>query len=245
MENKEILENLEGLIQDTFSDPQKMRDFLSTQATMYDMSYSNVLVLKSQRENVSKIIPKEVVENNNYKIKDGEQPLNKIARVKGEDGKFKYVTKEVYDISQLDIDTPKKSKIDKEYAENIIKNMCKLRKIEYSQDNQIENISNIVNDISSNCRDDSASKYNLDLYIEQIKAENIATTYVIAKKLNVSTKNYSIKPVCDWGIDKDMKTLKESLRYIQKITNYFIASYETQEKRNKIENMQEQEDEME
>ena len=98
MENKEILENLEGLIQDTFSDPQKMRDFLSTQATMYDMSYSNVLVLKSQRENVSKIIPKEVVENNNYKIKDEEQPLNKIARVK-EDGKFKYVTKEVYDIS--------------------------------------------------------------------------------------------------------------------------------------------------
>ena len=245
MENKEILENLEGLIQDTFSDPQKMRDFLSTQATMYDMSYSNVLVLKSQRENVSKIIPKEVVENNNYKIKDGEQALNKIARVKGEDGKFKYVTKEVYDISQLDIDTPKKAKIDKEYAENIIKNMCKLRKIEYSQDNQIENISNIVNDISSNCRDDSASKYNLDLYIEQIKAENIATTYVIAKKLNVSTKNYSIKPVCDWGVDKDTKTLKESLRYIQKITNYFIANYETQEKRNKIENMQEQEDEME
>lgn len=245
MENKEILENLEGLIQDTFSDPQKMRDFLSTQATMYDMSYSNVLVLKSQRENVSKIIPKEVVENNNYKIKDGEQALNKIARVKGEDGKFKYVTKEVYDISQLDIDTLKKSKIDKEYAENIIKNMCKLRKIEYSQDNQIENISNIVNDISSNCRDDSASKYNLDLYIEQIKAENIATTYVIAKKLNVSTKNYSIKPVCDWGVDKDTKTLKESLRYIQKITNYFIANYETQEKRNKIENMQEQEDEME
>lgn len=244
MENKEILENLEGLIQETFSNPQKMRDFLSTQATMYDMSYSNVLVLKSQRENVSKIIPKEVVENNNYKIKDGEQPLNKIARVK-EDGKFKYITKEVYDISQLDIDIPKKSKIDKEYIENIIKNMCKLRKIEYSQDNQIENISNIVNDISSNCRDDSASKYNLDLYIEQIKAENIATTYVIAKKLNVSTKNYSIKPVCDWGVDKDIKTLKESLRYIQKITNYFIASYETQEKRNKIENMQEQEDEME
>ena len=245
MENKEILENLEGLIQENFSDPQKMRDFLSTQATMYDMSYSNVLVLKAQRENVSKIIPKEVVENNNYKIKDGEQPLNKIARVKGEDNKFKYITKEVYDISQLDIDIPKKSKIDKEYVENIIKNMCKLRKIEYSQDNQIENISNIVNDISSNCRDDSASKYNLDLYIEQIKAENIATTYVIAKKLNVSTKNYSIKPVCDWGIDKDMKTLKESLRYIQKITNYFIANYETQEKRNKIENMQEQEDEME
>lgn len=242
MENKEILENLEGLIQDTFSDPQKMRDFLSTQATMYDMSYSNVLVLKAQRENVSKIIPKEVVENNNYKIKDGEQPLNKIARVKGEDNKFKYITKEVYDISQLDIDIPKKSKIDKEYVENIIKNMCKLRKIEYSQDNQIENISNIVNDISSNCRDDSASKYNLDLYIEQIKAENIATTYVIAKKLNVSTKNYSIKPVCDWGVDKDMKTLKESLRYIQKISNYFNASFETQKKRDKIENMQEEEE---
>ena len=242
MENKEILENLEGLIQDTFSDPQKMRDFLSTQATMYDMSYSNVLVLKSQRENVSKIIPKEVVENNNYKIKDGEQALNKIARVKGEDGKFKYVTKEVYDISQLDIDTPKKSKIDKEYAENIIKNMCKLRKIEYSQDNQIENISNIVNDISSNCRDDSASKYNLDLYIEQIKAENIATTYVIAKKLNINTKNYNLKPICQWGIDKDTKTLKESLRYIQKISNYFNASFETQKKRDRIENMQEEEE---
>lgn len=241
MENKEILENLEGLIQDTFSDPQKMRDFLSTQATMYDMSYSNVLVLKSQRENVSKIIPKEVVENNNYKIKDGEQPLNKIARVK-EDGKFKYVTKEVYDISQLDIDIPKKSKKDKEYVENIIKNMCEFRKIEYSADNQIENISNIVSDMSSNCRDDSASKYNLDLYIEQIKAENIATTFVIAKKLNINTKNYNLKPICQWGIDKDTKTLKESLRYIQKISNYFNASFEMQKKRDRIENMQEEEE---
>ena len=194
---------------------------------------------------MSKIISKEVVENNNYKIKDGEQPLNKIARVKGEDGKFKYVTREVYDISQLDIDIPKKSKIDKEYVENIIKNMCKIRKIEYSEDNQIENISNIVSDISSNCRNDSASKYNLDFYIEQIKAENVATTFVIAKKLNINTKNYSLKPVCDWGIDKDIKTLKESLRYIQKFTNYFIASFETQEKRNIIENPQEEEDEIE
>ena len=64
MENKEILENLEELIQATFSDPQRMRNFLTTQSKMYDMSYSNVLILKSQRENVSKIISKEVVENN-------------------------------------------------------------------------------------------------------------------------------------------------------------------------------------
>ena len=63
------------------------------------------------------------------------------------------------------------------------------------------------------------------------------------KKLNLNTKNYSIKAVCDWVLDKDIKTLKESLRCIQKITNYFIPSYETQEKRNMIENMQE--DEME
>lgn len=242
MENKEILKNLEELIQEIFSDPQKMRSFLAKQSKMYDASYSNVLILKSQKENVSKIFSKEEVENNKYKIKDGELPLNKIARVKDENGKYQYITKEVYDISQLDISTPKETKLDKEYVENIIKNMCKLRKIDYSADNQIENISNIVSDISSNCRNDSASKYNLDLYIEQIKAENIATTFVIAKKLNISTKNYSLKTVCDWGIDKDIKTLKESLRYIQKISNYFNASFEMQKKRDRIENMQEEEE---
>ena len=245
MENKEILKNLEELTQEIFSDPQKMRNFLTKQSKMYDTSYSNVLILKSQKENVSKIFSKEEVENNKYKIKDGELPLNKIARVKDENGKYQYITKEVYDISQLDISPPKETKMDKEYVENIIKNMCKLRKIDYSADNQIENISNIVSDISSNCRNDSASKYNLDLYIEQIKAENIATTFVIAKKLNISTKNYSLKPVCDWGIDKDIKTLKESLRYIQKISNYFNASFEMQKKRYRIENMQEEEDEIE
>ena len=245
MENKEILKNLEELTQEIFSDPQKMRNFLTKQSKMYDTSYSNVLILKSQKENVSKIFSKEEVENNKYKIKDGELPLNKIARVKDENGKYQYITKEVYDISQLDISPPKETKMDKEYVENIIKNMCKLRKIDYSADNQIENISNIVSDISSNCRNDSASKYNLDLYIEQIKAENIATTFVIAKKLNISTKNYSLKPVCDWGIDKDIKTLKESLRYIQKISNYFNASFEMQKKRDRIENMQEEEDEIE
>lgn len=245
MENKEILKNLEELTQEIFSDPQKMRNFLTKQSKMYDTSYSNVLILKSQKENVSKIFSKEEVENNKYKIKDGELPLNKIARVKDENGKYQYITKEVYDISQLDISPPKETKMDKEYVENIIKNMCKLRKIDYSADNQIENISNIVSDISSNCRNDSASKYNLDLYIEQIKAENIATTFVIAKKLNISTKNYSLKPVCDWGIDKDIKTLKEGLRYIQKISNYFNASFEMQKKRDRIENMQEEEDEIE
>ena len=242
MENKEILKNLEELIQEIFSDPQKMRNFLTKQLKMYDTSYSNVLILKSQKENVSKTFSKEEVENNKYKIKDGELPLNKIARVKDENGKYQYITKEVYDISQLDISSPKETKLDKEYVENIIKNMCKLRKIDYSADNQIENISNIVSDISSNCRNDSVSKYNLDLYIEQIKAENIATTFVIAKKLNISTKNYSLKPVCDWGIDKDIKTLKESLRYIQKISNYFNASFEMQKKRDRIENMQEEEE---
>ena len=244
MENKEILQNLEKMIQETFSDPKKIRSFLLTLSKMYDMSYSNVLILKSQKDNVSRIISKEEVENNNYIIKDREQPLNKIARVKDENGKYKYITKEVYDVSQLEIELPKVNKTEQNYVEKILKEMCKLRKIEYLGDNQIENISNIVNDISSNCRDDSTSKYNLDLYIEQIKAENIATTFVIARKLNVSTKNYSLKQVCDWGLDKDIKTLKESLRYIQKVTNYFIASYETQEKRNMIENMQE-EDEME
>ena len=44
------------------------------------------------------------------------------------------------------------------------------------------------------------------------------------------------------GIDKDTKTLKESLRYIQKISNYFNASFETQKKRDRIENMQEEEE---
>ena len=76
---------------------------------------------------------------------------------------------------------------------------------------------------------------NVDKYASQSQAEVNATIFVVAKKLGINTRNYNLKDVCQWGIDKDTKTLKESLKYMQKFTNYFVKDFESQEKISKIE----------
>ena len=65
----------------------------------------------------------------------------------------------------------------------------------------------------------------------------------MAKKLNINT-NYDLKDICKWGIDKEERTLKESLKNIQKFKNYFIKDLQIQEKLNYIDNEKQECEEM-
>lgn len=65
------------------------------------------------------------------------------------------------------------------------------------------------------------------------------------EKAEQDKKDYDLKNICKWGIDKDTKVLKESLRYMQKYTNYFIQDFQTQEKLHKIENKKQKDEEFE
>ena len=66
---QELINSTNEMAQETFENPSKMRDFLKTLATMYNTSYNNILLLKSQRDNVSFIATKEEYQNINIKLK--------------------------------------------------------------------------------------------------------------------------------------------------------------------------------
>lgn len=119
--------------------------------------------------------------------------------------------------------------------------MCERRGLYYDPNNQMLNIESIVGDISQNTRQGNSLKYDVDKFASQSQVEVNATIFVVAKKLGINTRNYNLKDVCKWGIDKDTKTLKESLKYMQKFTNYFVKDFESQEKINKIEKQEQEE----
>ena len=119
--------------------------------------------------------------------------------------------------------------------------MCKRRGLYYDPNNQMLNIEFIVGDISQNSRQGNTLKYDVDKFASQSQAEVNATIFVIAKKLGINTRNYNLQDICKWGIDKDTKTLKESLKYMQKFTNYFVKDFESQEKIYKIEKEEQEE----
>lgn len=87
--------------------------------------------------------------------------------------------------------------------------------------------------------------YSVDQYASQTVAEVDATVFAVAKKLNINTRNYNLKDICKWGIDKDTRTLKDSLKYIQKFTNYFVKDFQIQEKLNNLNNEKNKEEEFE
>ena len=218
-----------------------MKEFLITLSNMYNISFSNILLLKSQRDNVNFVASKEDFEKCKYNIKNEEIPLKIIKRVKTDEGaKFKIV--EVFDISQTDAIRNKKE-YTQDYIEKMLKGMCLRRGLYYDQNNQMLNIETIISDISQNTRQGNSLKYDVDKYASQSQVEVNATVFVVAKKLGINTRNYNLNDICKWGIDKDTKTLKESLKYMQKFTNYFVRDFESQEKIYKIE--KEGEEEME
>ena len=106
-------------------------------------------------------------------------------------------------------------------------------------------IESIVSDISNNTRSSNASYFDVDRYASQSQAEVIATIFAVAKKLGINTRNYNLTEVCKWGVEKENRSLKESLKYMQKFVNYFVKDFEAQEKIYRIEDQKEDEEEME
>ena len=92
------------------------------------------------------------------------------------------------------------------------------------------------------------SKAQLDLK-DGITKEWLITNgiggYGSSTVLGINTRNYNITEVCKWGVDKENRRLKESLKYMQKFVNYFVKDFESQEKIYKIEKQKEDEEEME
>ena len=123
--------------------------------------------------------------------------------------------------------------------------MCERRNLYYDPNNQMENIESIVSDISNNTRSSNASYFDVDRYASQSQAEVIATIFAVAKKLEINTRNYNLTEVCKWGVEKENRSLKESLKYMQKFVNYFVKDFEAQEKIYRIEHQKEDEEEME
>lgn len=236
---QKLIESTDVMAKETFEDSKKMREFLKTLSDMYNTSYNNILLLKSQRENINFVTSKEDFEKYKYNVKEREKPLKIIKRIKTEEG-VKFKVAEVFDISQTDAIRNKKV-YEKEYIDKMLKGMCERRGLYYDPNNQMLNIESIVGDISQNTRQKNNLKYDVDKYASQSQAEVNATIFVVAKKLGINTRNYNLKDVCQWGIDKDTKTLKESLKYMQKFTNYFVKDFESQEKINKIEKQEQEE----
>lgn len=127
----------------------------------------------------------------------------------------------------------------------MLKGMCSRRGVMFETNNPMANLENIITDISNNSRMSNVPKYNVDRYARQTQNEINATIFVVARKLNINTRNYNIKSICKWGIDGDTRTLKESLKYIQKFTNYFIKDFQTQEKLHNIEQEKQEDEEFE
>lgn len=243
-EAQELLTQTDEHAKEVFESQEKMRSFLLTLSKMYNTSYSNILLLKNQREDISFVANKERLEKYKYKVKDGEVPLKVIKRIKTEEG-VKFKVDEVFDISQTNAEKVKDKTYSKEYIETMLKGMCARRGLTFEPNNPLQNIDNIIMNIRDNCRVGNFSVYSVDQYASQTVAEVDATVFAVAKKLNVNTRNYNLKDICKWGIDKDTRTLKDSLKYIQKFTNYFVKDFQTQEKLNNIDNEKNKEEEFE
>ena len=90
---------------------------------MYNTSYSNILLLQAQIEDVSFVANKETMEKHKIHVIDGEYPLKIIKRIKVEnDVKFKI--DEVYEISQTNAIKKQEKTYSKEYIETMLKGMC-------------------------------------------------------------------------------------------------------------------------
>lgn len=241
---QELIDSTDDLAKSLFESQEKMKDFLLTLSKMYNTSYNNILLLKNQRKDISFVANKETMEKYKFNVKDKEEPLEIIKRIKVEN-EVKFKIDKVYDISQTDAVRKEQKTYSKAYIETILKGMCSRRGITFEANNPMVNLENIITDICSNSRPNNVSMYNVDQYASQTQVEVNATIFSVAKKLNINTRNYNLKDICKWGIDKDTKTLKESLKYIQKFTNYFIKDFQTQEKLNHIENEKQEDEEME
>lgn len=242
-EVEKMLENADNLAKETFESKEKLKSFLISLSKMYNISSSNILLLKSQKEDVSRIFSKSDIEKLKIKIKEAEEPLKIVKRIKKENG-YEFIIDEVWDISQTDAKEGKE-KVYTKYIETILKGMCSRRCLTFIPNDPMSNIENIIINIKDNCRKENPLKFNIDDYTKQVSIEIRATMFAVAKKLKINTRNYNFDGICEWGIQEDARTIKESLRYMQKYTNYFVRDLEIQEKIQKIEQEKNEESEIE
>lgn len=209
---------------------------------MYNVSYANILLLKNQKEDVSFIIDQEAITKYRIHPKENENPLKIIKAIKSQN-KVKFKTREVFDISQTDYVKKEEKEYSKEYVETMLKGMCSRRGINFEEGNIIRSLESLIMNIRDHTRQNNFSMSRLAEFASQNQIEVDATIFVIAKKLNISTKDCNLKNICKWGVEQNSRTLKESLQYIQKFTNYFMKDFKTQQKLQNLEN--EEQDEME
>lgn len=239
---QELIDSTNDLARELFESQEKMKDFLLTLSKMHNISYSNILLLKNQRQDINFVANKETMEKYRYHVKDEEEPLKIIKRIKIEN-EIKFKITQVYDISQTDAVKKEQKTYSKEDIKSLLKGMCSRRGIQFVDDNPMVNLENIIIDIYKNSTSSNFSRHNVGQYGIQTQVEINAATFTVAKKLNINT-NYDLKDICKWGIDKEERTLKESLKNIQKFTNYFIKDLQIQEKLNYIDNEKQECEEM-
>lgn len=224
-EISELIKSTNELARDTFKNKDKMKKFLDILAKVYNISSNNILLLMKQREKINKILTEEDIEMKNIQVKEGEVPLKIIKRTKDNE----YTIKRVYDITQTNILSKDNYMPTKSYIERTIKGMLENNNISfYSNASLLENIQRFVTEISNKTREENPSNFDIDNYAKQKMVEVQASVYAICKIFNIEVNDNELKNVCTWGIDKDTKVLKESLKYIQRYTNYFMKEFRIQ-----------------
>lgn len=221
-----LLKSTNELAKETFKNEDNIKEFLTTLSKLYNVSYNNILLLKKQRGELKLVASKEKLKKEGINIRENEKPLKIIKAIRSRE-KLEFKLKEVYDISQTDAQKANENLYSKEVINLILKGMCDRRKILFNRESTRKNIENIIIDIRNNVGK-SINKNGED----QAQVENLCATFGIIKNLKLNTRNYNLAEVCIWGNDKTDKELKNSLKNIQKLVNYFVSDFKSQEKIN-------------
>ncbi len=232
-----MLDNLEDagkrideLVQETFKNG-KLQDYLDTLALMPKISYGNCLLLRSQLETVSNVLPKEGWEKYGKTINENAEPLKKIECVRNE-GKKDFVLIDVYDISQTN--SNRKDKIyNYDMLKNIIDNLQKKFDDKYKiKFENKERIDESIRQTIFTMNDFSNMGANASDFVDNVRLIVEPTIYTIQKHFKLEPSNTEeLKRICMWSIDQDSKTLANGLKEIQKIVNTYLKEFESEEKK--------------
>lgn len=227
---EEAGERIDLLVQETFENG-KLQDFLDTLAMMPNTSYGNCLLLRSQLENVSNVLPKEVWEKYGKNINETAEPLQKIEYVRdGENSS--YVLSNVYDISQTD-----SNKREKVYNVDMLKNIIDNVQKKFDQKYRIkfekkDRIDESIRQALFNMNDFSNVGTNSIDFVDNVRLIIEPTIYTIQKHFKLEPTNTDqLNHICMWGVDQDKETLAQGLKTIQRTVNTYLKEFEREEKK--------------
>ena len=66
---QKLIDSTDVMVKEIFEDSKKMREFLKILSDMYNTSYNNILLLKSQKQNINFVASKEDFEKYNIVLK--------------------------------------------------------------------------------------------------------------------------------------------------------------------------------